>query len=101
MAQVPLIMLGSGLRGMFFSLFFPSIFSFSFFFFSLLSLFFHLLSHLGTFMGNVLFWFGIVFGPPLISILYTREYYLIRMGLGLMELGRVEVIVCVFVIVDS
>ena len=50
MSQIPLIMIGGGLKG--------------------------------TFLGNALFWFGMVFGPPLISILYTREYYLIRMGLA-------------------
>ena len=67
MSQIPLIMIGGGLKGFFlFNLFLH----FFFIFFS------------GTFLGNALFWFGMVFGPPLISILYTREYYLIRMGLG-------------------
>ena len=38
-----------------------------------------------------------VFGPPLISILYTREYYLIRMGgFGLLCVGVVLVLVSIF-----
>lgn len=30
----------------------------------------------GTRIGNFLFWFGIVLGVPLLSVLYCREYYL-------------------------
>eukprot|EP00211_Chloroparvula_japonica_P001829 CAMPEP_0119125298 /NCGR_PEP_ID=MMETSP1310-20130426/4622_1 /TAXON_ID=464262 /ORGANISM="Genus nov. species nov., Strain RCC2339" /LENGTH=474 /DNA_ID=CAMNT_0007115349 /DNA_START=183 /DNA_END=1603 /DNA_ORIENTATION=- len=34
-----------------------------------------------TLLGNVVFWFGLCFGPPLISILYTREFYSYKLGI--------------------